>query len=381
MLVARVGRWWFAVALGAGACGDVGSAAESGESTADTNTTSSTSPTTGDTPTTISTSSDPATSVDSSDADASTTASEPTWEVVLEADESVGALFSVWGPSADHIYVVGGQQGPGISTGAMFVRDAGTWSPAALPEATSKLNWIHGTGALRVAVGDRGALLVREGDDDATAWTTASCTTVLPLWGAWAIAEDDVWVVGGDGFDRPPVLCHFDGAEWATVELPAIDVDAKALFKVFATAADDVWAVGDVGLLLHYDGTAWAQVPLDTPADMISLWGIGPTDLLAVGGRGSGVLARYDGAAWTVATLESPGLNGVWMDAAGEAHAVGIMGSLLRVGAGSLDPEVVPPPTLLTLHAVWSPGDGTFVAVGGDLEQPPPFVGVIVERN
>jgi hypothetical protein len=38
-------------------------------------------------------------------------------------------------------------------------------------------------------------------------------------------------------------------------------------------------------------------------------------------------------------------------------------------------------PTILTLHAVWSPGDGTFVAVGGSLEMPPPLVGIIVEKN
>lgn len=375
----RVGSW--VVALGASACADAGPAADTGEATAaDTTSATATTPTGGDT--TLGTSSAGTTTATAESTEGtSTTQSEPTWEVVFEADESIGALFSVWGPSADHVYVVGGQQGPGVSQGAMLVREGGAWSQVALPESTAKLNWIHGTGDVRVTVGELGAILVREGDDDATAWTTASCATVLPLWGTWVIADDDVWVVGGDGFDRPPVLCHFDGAEWAQVELPEIDVDAKALFKVFAVAADDVWAVGDVGLVLHYDGSAWSQVAIDTPADMISLWGIGQDQLLAVGGRSNGVLARYDGAAWTVSTLESPGLNGVWMDAAGETHAVGIMGSLLRVGADGLDPELVPPLTLLTLHAVWSPGDGTFIAVGGDLEQPPPFIGVIVERN
>jgi hypothetical protein len=377
MVLVRQGVAWWSIAASVAACGDAGSGDGPAGTTGASDPTGGTSATTGRETSTAA----PTTQVDDSDAD-STTASEPAWEVVFEADESIGALFSVWGPSGDHVYAVGGQQAEGgASQGAMLVRSSGAWSTAALPDGTPKLNWIHGAGDLRVTVGERGAVLVREGDDDASGWTTASCSTVLPLWGAWVISPDDVWVVGGDGFDRPPVLCHFDGAAWSQVELPAIDVDAKALFKVFALATDDVWAVGDVGLVLHYDGVAWSQVAIDTPADMISLWGVGADELVAVGGRSNGVVARYDGSAWTVATLESSGLNGVWMDASGQSHAVGIMGSVLRVGAGGLEAEEVPPPTLLTLHAVWSPGDDTFIAVGGNLEQPPPFVGVIVERN
>jgi hypothetical protein len=317
------------------------------------------------------------------DIDTSTTEAVPAWEIAFEAGESIGALFSVWGPSGDHVYAVGGQQGEGgVSTGAMLVRSAGTWAEVALPQGTPKLNWIHGNDELRVAVGERGTILMRDGDDDATQWTSYGCETVLPLWGAWVSAVDDVWVVGGDGFDRPPVLCHYDGVAWTNVALPELSFDAKGLFKVFGVAPDDVWAVGDAGLLLHWDGTLWSQVVVDTPSDLISLWGPSGDELLAVGGRANGVLARKDAAGWTLAALaEVSGLNGVWMDAAGEAHIVGIGGTIAVVPPGTLTPEIEESPTILTLHAVWSPGDGTFVAVGGSLEMPPPLVGIIVEKN
>ncbi len=326
--------------------------------------------------------SDP-TTTSSATEDGTTTMGDASWEVAFEADESLGALFSVWGPNAAVVYAVGGQQGEaGLSTGTMLVRSANAWASVALPDATPKLNWIHGAQTLRVAVGERGAILMRDGDDAATPWVTQSCATVLPLWGTWVGASDDVWAVGGDGFDRPPVLCHYDGLEWTNVELPELSIDAKALFKVFGLASDDVWAVGDAGLLLHYDGTAWEQVVVDTPADLISLWGNGPDELLAVGGRANGVLARYDGAAWTIEALaEAPGLNGVWMDGGGEAHVVGIGGTILALDPGSLAPTLELAPTILTLHAVWSPGDGSFIAVGGSLEMPPPLVGIIVEKN
>ena len=364
------------VACGGGGGGDPGTAATSSPMTSDAEasagSTSATGTGTGTDPTS------PTTAVDGS-----TTAVEGGWEVVYEAGEDEGAIFSVWGPDAARVYAVGGQQGEGgLSVGTMLVRDAGAWSTLALPTDTPKLNWIHGGPTIRVAVGERGAILRRTGDDDATAWTVEGCATVLPLWGAWAVADDDVWAVGGDGFDRPPVLCHFDGAAWENVELPVLEGDPKALFKVFGLAADDVWAVGDVGLVLHYDGAAWTRVPIDTTSDIISLWGTGPTELLAVGGRASGVLARWDGAAWSVTDLaENAGLNGVWMDPAGEAHTVGIGGTVLAVAPGSTSPMAEEVPTLLTLHAVWSPGDGTFVAVGGSLEMPPPLVGIIVEKN
>ncbi len=355
--------------LPAVACG-----ADGGDSLAGTDVESSAASTSGEASTTTG---------DGSSTAADTTGGEPGWELALTLDEDVGALFSVWGPNAAHVYTVGGQQGAGgISTGALLVRTQGGWTPATLPTDTPKLHWIHGGPSLRVAVGERGAILTRDGDGDATPWDTVGCATVLPLWGAWVVADDDAWVVGGDGFDRAPVLCHYDGAAWTQVELPALSIDAKALFKVFAVAADDVWAVGDAGLVLRYDGAAWTQVAIDTPSDIISLWGTGPGELLAVGGRANGVLARHDGAAWSVTTLgDSAGLNGIWMDADGHATAVGIAGTILDVAAASTMPARTTAPTNLTLHAVWSPGDGTFIAVGGSLEMPPPLVGVIVERN
>ncbi len=313
--------------------------------------------------------------------DGSTTASEPAWVIAFEADEDIGGLLSTWGPSAAHVYAVGGQTGEGgLSVGAMLVRSAGAWSSATLPIDTPKLNWIHGAGDTRVAVGEYGTILMRAGDDDATAWEVFGCGTVLPLWGAWVFDADDAWAVGGDGFDRPPVLCHWDGAAWTLQELPTFDVESHGLFKLFGLATDDLWAVGDAGLLLHRDAAGWSQVAIETDADLISLWGTGADTLLAVGGRAAGVLARYDGSAWTVADVATPGLNGSWMAPDGVAHLVGPQGGIAWVEPGSTVATIEDAPTFLTLHAVWGPGDGSLIAVGGSIDLPPPFEGIILER-
>jgi hypothetical protein len=103
-------------------------------------------------------------------------------------------------------------------------------------------------------------------------------------------ARRDVWVVGGDAAasgDAPPapVLLHFDGTAFAPVALPPVDRTFRALFKVWAADATHVWAVGQSGVVLAFDGRAWTQVLAGTDQDLISLWGTGPTQVAAVGGR------------------------------------------------------------------------------------------------
>jgi hypothetical protein len=54
----------------------------------------------------------------------------------------------------------------------------------------------------------------------------------------------------------------------------------------WGTAANDVYAVGDTGLILHWDGLAWAKQPYETGfiqnRDLEGIWGTGPTDIWTV---------------------------------------------------------------------------------------------------
>jgi hypothetical protein len=94
------------------------------------------------------------------------------------------------------------------------------------------------------------------------------------------IAANDVWSVGGDIRTNPPstVILHYDGAQWTKISTP----DVGELQAVSAAAPDDVWAVGQFGTL-HWDGSAWSQVP--APAgELIAVDAVGPEDAWAVGG-------------------------------------------------------------------------------------------------
>lgn len=315
--------------------------------------------------------------------DASTGAPASGWETSMELGTDVGALFSVWASAPDLVYAVAGQpQGGGLSRGAVLRWDGAQWSPEPLPDDVPGLNWVFGVGTRRVIVGDLGAILVRDGDEGE--WTREGCGTILPLWGTWGAAEDDLWAVGGDGFNRDPVACHFDGIAWTLWELPEPSVESHALYKIWGTATDDVWAVGDAGLLVHWGGAdeGWVEAPSGTDSDLISLWGTGPDEILAVGGRTTGVLSRWDGVQWTTEEVpELAGLNGIWMAPDGMATVVGPQGGAGTVAPGALAVDVEDPGTGLALHGVFGlPGVERW-AVGGSLDMAPPYVGIVLHRT
>lgn len=379
-----VARWgWVGVATWAIACGDSTAGDDGNDSGATSGDGSTTSAATSG-PTTSAdaeTSAGPATgTIDDSGSDSTGGPPAVSWSTSLEVDVDVGVFLSVWGDGAAPLYVVGGQtQEDQLTVGAMYRYDGAAWNPETLPESTFSLNWVFGVDGRRMAVGDFGEILMRDGDEGA--WTELSCMTTLPLWGVWGAAADDLWIVGGDGFDRDPILCHYDGVEVTQVALPEPSMETHALFKVWGTAADDVYAVGDNGWIVHYDGVEWTEQASGTVSDLISLWGTGPDDILAVGGRASGVVARFDGTQWTATDQPKlPGLNGIFMDDDGTATVVGALGVAGRVAPGGDMVEVEPTGTQLTLHAVFGPPGGELYAVGGSLDMAPPYVGLVLTR-
>ncbi|MEM6995631.1 MAG: hypothetical protein AAF721_34285 [Myxococcota bacterium] len=307
---------------------------------------------------------------------------EGEWALTHEVDEAGGSLLSVWGPTPDDVRAVGGQT-PGVGeagTGLMLKRDGEAWVAETLPADTPVLNWIHGADGVTWAVGNAGAAVRLEGG----AWVRDDSPVDVPLWGVFAISASEAWAVGGDAFDTQGtgVLVHYTGGAWTQVDTPMLDRPAPALFKVWASSATDVHAVGDNGVILHYDGATWTQVPSGITEDLISLWGTGPDEIVAVGGRSNGVLARYDGSAWSGTMLaRMPALNGVWVDSEGDAIIAGERGVVARVPAGDDEAEILESPALLdVLHAAFGFDGGGQIAVGGSLQNSPPYTGLILER-
>ncbi|MFV8749659.1 WD40/YVTN/BNR-like repeat-containing protein [Nannocystaceae bacterium ST9] len=300
------------------------------------------------------------------------------WSIALEVDDSVGAFLAAWGRERGEVYAVGGNP----DRGALWRFDGAAWTGEELPADMPLVNWLIGfeteAGTVLWLAGNQGQLAHRGPTGE---WTRMALANEGALWGIWGASEDDVWTVGGDIPGDAPQLAHWDGASWTASELPATDREFDALLKVWGSASDRVWAVGQNGVILHYRGGEWTQQLAGVSADLISLWGTGEDEIVAVGGRSNGVIARYDGSTWTSQTIgELPGLNGVWIDAEGRAFAVGIDGVVIEIAPGGfewteLDRHARPD----TLHGALGLADGSRFGVGGSLLFSPPWTGVIVQ--
>ncbi len=299
------------------------------------------------------------------------------WQPVMQANQDIGALMSIWGATPDELFVVGGQ--PQDGGGRVLRGHDDSWESEALPDGVAMLNWVYGVDGMVWSVGMGGAIVRREPG----AWVAEPSPTDRVLWGLWGASADELWAVGGDGVTDTPVLLRRDKAtgEWTSVELPPLGADAHALFKVWGNAADDVWIVGDAGASVHWDGTSWTAHPDPDGIDLISVWGSASEGVISVGGRASARVDRMVDDAWTGQTLALPGLNGVWVDPEGHATAVGVQGTIYAISPGGYELEPEPSDTSMVLHSVFGFAGGPRYAVGGSLLMPAPFVGVILRTD
>lgn len=200
---------------------------------------------------------------------------------------------------------------------------------------------------------------------DGTSWHRVKMPTprhsAAPgFWGASAVSSHDIWAVGNVSPAHAPehgIIDHWNGSRW---QLAPFTVPRSELYGIDALSANDVWAVGDVsvrtaqgfervGLTLHWNGSAWKQVPSPNPAPPTmavthvsnllyavsgssshDVWAVGQYNLWLNGTRGSRALVlHWDGARWKLVPNPSTVaghvsfLYGVAAPSAGGAWAVG----------------------------------------------------------
>jgi hypothetical protein len=158
-----------------------------------------------------------------------------------------------------------------------------------------------------------------------------------------ALSPTDVWAVGSHSDNNNPLALalHWDGTAWTQVPVP--NAAQNTLFAVKALSPNDVWAVGQSGtgqvLVLHWNGTAWARAA--TPklnGQLRAVSPLSPTNVWAVGSGGSfdeSIVLHWDGTSWTRQRSPNPAgtgtaalndLNGVAAVSATNAWAVGFYG-------------------------------------------------------
>ncbi|MCX5366580.1 hypothetical protein OG864_48680 [Streptomyces sp. NBC_00124] len=258
-----------------------------------------------------------------------------------EASTGKVSVMSVAQPSPSRTWAGGAaidenpEDGTIRFTPAMYERDlarGGAWKQTVLPGAdawNSRINDIStAPDGSAFFVGDQGTNSqgVLVGRHVAGAWQLTS-STGLPdgtveasLLSVSAASGQDAWAVGQgytqDTYEHIPVVQHWDGRRWRSVQIPG---SANwGLNQVEEVAPNDVWITGmdyDTGqsLAVHWDGRQWTRTPTPVFPDSAVLFDIAartPTDVWAVGWsrdtdkqRPAGLALHWDGTSWTQVPL------------------------------------------------------------------------------
>lgn len=300
------------------------------------------------------------------------------WSMALEADDR-GMFLQGWAPADDDVWIVGGQEQAGV-----VLRGDGTdFEPMVLPDGTPLLNWVDGNGADDVWVGGIAGTLMHW---DGSAWTSFDLDVPEAVWGL-DVDGDDVVVVGGaSGFGGEVARTWRGGLDgFAPLDLPEPVADARNVFKV-ARHGGAVWAVGESGLAMRDEGAGWQALPTGVTADFVTITSDG-TDLVAVGGGGTGVVFEGDGDTLTQTATPPVRLSGVVLVGDGTALVGGDRG---RVGLYDLatdevafdDPVPgVPDNGAFVFHGCFTTPSGQQYVVGGDfLTSADTFTGWVITR-
>jgi hypothetical protein len=189
---------------------------------------------------------------------------------------------------------------------------------------------------------------------DGTAWTIVPSNPggvgYSKLWGVDGMGANDVWAVGE--YTDPvtqvtsPLAKHWDGTAWANVPVQGPGTLNNVLRDVVAFAPNDVWAVGAYydyrydwrTLIMHWNGIEWAVVSSPNPAsaeNTLHAIAAGPTgEMWAVGyKRNSGasrwpLVLRWNGTSWQIVAeaLENEPRGGELYDIAVDATGAWAVG-------------------------------------------------------
>jgi hypothetical protein len=142
---------------------------------------------------------------------------------------------------------------------------------------------------------------------------------------------------------------------------------------VWGRSDSDLYVSGRLGLIFHYDGAQWAQVDVDAggvDATLLPLFTVhgNATQVVATGGLVGGVVYERQGSTFENRALPGlPQMNGIFLRPDGTGVAVGNGGSVAFRGASGWELQRPGLGTALDLHAAWVDPDGGVWAVGGDL--------------
>ncbi len=226
-------------------------------------------------------------------------------------------IEDLWGTGSDDVW--------GVGWGTIVHWDGASWawrgldswptppySSSAFPDLTTVWGscsggvWATSTGSHYIGdlARDTGVFFFHTEGETLTHTTALQAIAGLGAWyvwgQSWGSAATDLYVAGylqaqragtsPDGFS--PVLLHFDGEAWQSIDFTAGEPETRAL-AVWGASASDVWVGGQSGLY-WFDGVTWTAVLAPGSDPITRLWGTATDDVWCARG-----VLHWDGLAWS----------------------------------------------------------------------------------
>ena len=114
--------------------------------------------------------------------------------------------------------------------------------------------------------------------------------------GIFAFSEEDIWMT-------PAIPIHFEDGEWVVYNLWQMGIlgqEDGPLTKIWGVSPSDVYFIGNLGTIVHYDGSEFSRIESGTNVNLYSITGSGPNDVWISGenlsiGENRTTLLHYDG--------------------------------------------------------------------------------------
>jgi hypothetical protein len=235
----------------------------------------------------------------------------------------------------------------GDGTGELQGEDArvepGGFEPFSVAPA-GQLNGVWGNDQSIIAVGNKGAIIRRQG----AAWTPMRSPVKADLFGIWGGPGDEVLAVGDEG-----TILRYDGKTWEAEET-GIEGVGDVAFRGVWGAEGDFYVVGDNGWILHRFDGKWKKEESYSSYDLQAVWGASVTDIYVAGGGGT--IFRRIGGGWSTEQVAQGWVNlyGLYGLSAVNIWGGGSKGTIIVHGGAGWSPEISNDPYDRTVRAAWA---------------------------
>ncbi len=269
-----------------------------------------------------------------------------------ETSPTTNTLIDAWGDSPSSIFAVG-------AGGTVVHHDGSAWKTQ-VSGTTGDLHEVWGSGPSDVWAGGKYGTLIHY---DGKTWSKKyqrvwSKVGVLDIWGS---SHTDLFAVGSYG-----TIHHLKGDTWSAMKSGT----SQHIYEVWGASSSEVYALAGGGAVLHYDGNKWtphaSHCTYPSTSSVRGLWGAkikGQTVLYTVNGR---YLVRHlPGAIWSCTNTDTQpnagapaNLVDVWGVGPTDLYAVGATGTIVHFDGTSWKPQYTG--VTYTLKKVWGSGNARY---------------------